>query len=142
MPALFFPNVDVLRLVLTSGAVPRELTSSPARYHRDDQGRVWLEPARPLQRPTLAALGRLGVQLLGSGGPCTESVACWAALIPLRPSPIPPASTHPQAVPPLVLFELPEQDLARFAARIRRRAAALLGVRLDCGTAPGRGWLT
>src|SRR5438552_10740833 len=99
MPALVFPNPEVLRLVLANEVAPREATQSPARAGHDSHGRPWIEPSVALNRETLVALTRLGVQPLGVGGLAAESIRSWAELVPLKPAPI---SIGP------VLFELPD----------------------------------
>ena len=135
MPALFFPNLDALRLVLASGAVPPELARAPARAGFDGHGRLWLEPAEPPPREALAAMARLGVRAHGDGGVPTEPVGCWAELLPLRPVSHPPAAT--------VLFELPDTLLARFVAETRRLAGGPVGVRLlPVESARGVAWVT
>src|SRR5438093_8263115 len=104
MPALFFPNLDTLRLVLASGVVPPAVSDAPARAGFDGHGRLWLEPAELPPRDILAALGRLGVRTLGEAGVLTTAVTSWAELLPLRPA-------RPGAAPGAVLFDLPDRDL-------------------------------
>src|SRR5688500_9767103 len=108
MPALFFPNLDTLRLVLASGIVPPEVTAAPARAGFDAHGRLWLEPAALPARDALSGLARLGVQALGAAGRLTETVGGWAELLPLRPT------TAATTAPHRVLFELPDGRLAAF----------------------------
>jgi hypothetical protein len=135
MPALFFPNLDALRLVLASGAVPPEVARTPARAGFDAHGRLWLEPAEAPPREALAAMARLGVRAHGDGGVPTEPVGCWAELLSLRPAPPRPAST--------VLFELPDGLLARFVAEVRRLTRGPVGVRLlPSETGRGTAWVT
>lgn len=131
MPALFFPNPDAVRWVVANGIVPADVSDAPAQAGYDDHGRLWLEPLTPLPPHTLAALTRLGVQVVGEVGVPTEPVACWAELLPLRPSADLPTGT--------VLFELPPLLLPAFAAELRRLNRAPVGVRLlDSGEA----WVT
>ena len=99
MPALFFPNPDAVRLVVANGIVPADVSDAPANAGYDEHGRLWLEPTTALPSHTIAALTRLGVQVVGEVGAPTELVACWAELLPLRPSGYLPAGP--------VLFELP-----------------------------------
>lgn len=135
MPALFFPNLDALRLVLVSGAVPPDTARRPARAGFDDNGRLWLEPSEMPPREALAAMARLGVRAHGDGGVPTEPVGCWADLLPLRPAPPFPAAT--------VLFELPDSLLARFVAEVRRLTRGPVGVRLlPSEAARGAAWVT
>src|SRR5437867_471695 len=41
MPAIFFTDLDALRLALASGAVPPAVGRAPARAGFDAQGRLW-----------------------------------------------------------------------------------------------------
>src|SRR3954451_4845861 len=117
MPALFFPNLDVLRLALASGSVPPDVARAPARVAVDGHARVWLEPAVALPRATLSALTRLGVQVLGGGGPAApESLNSWAEVLPLRP-----LSAPDDRPVPVVLFEMPDGLVPRFHAALARR---------------------
>jgi hypothetical protein len=131
MPVLFFPSLDTLRLVLASGIVPPGVSDAAARAVFDSHGRLWLEPAELPPRDLLSALGRLGVRTLGDAGGLTTSVASWAELLPLKPG-------RAGIAPAVVLFDLPDRDLARFAAGIRRLARCPLGV---CLLSDGRSWL-
>src|SRR6516165_6647851 len=112
MPALFFPNLDALRLVLASGIVPPAVARAPGRAGFDDHGRLWLEPAELPPREALAAMARLGVRVHGDAGIPTEPAGCWAELLPLRPTAPAPAA--------LLLFELPDAHLSPFVAEVRR----------------------
>src|SRR5438067_3980894 len=127
MPAIFFADLDALRLALASGAVPPAVSRAPARAGFDAQGRLWLEPAVPPGRDAAAALARLGAAVQGtSGADLAEQVSCWPQLLPLQPAPLPPADAPP--VP--VLFELPDgRGLAALAAEARRLGAGRVGVR-------------
>jgi hypothetical protein len=134
MPALFFPNLDALRLAVASGLVPPEVARSPARCGSDSHGHVWLE-ADDLPRELLTALTRLGVQVLGSPGAVTRPVRCWAEVLPLR------RATAPEAGG-LVLFQVPDRRLASFVGRLRRIRKAPVGVALLPEPHAGRAWVT
>src|SRR5437763_8168004 len=127
MPAIFFADLDALRLALASGAVPPAVSRAPARAGFDAQGRLWLEPAVPPGRDAAAALARLGAAVQGSSGAnLTDHVACWPQLLPLQPAPLPAADAPP--VP--VLFELTDgRDLPVLVAEVRRLGARRVGVR-------------
>lgn len=113
MPGLFFPNLTALRLALSSGLVPAAIARAPAAAGFDSYGRLWLELAELPPRDSLAALSRVGVQVLGTTGIPTEPIRSWAEVLPLNPSsPVDPAGP--------VLFVLPDRALARFCARLRR----------------------
>ena len=132
MPALLFPNLDVLRLVLANDVAPRVVTAAPARAGIDVQGRVWIEPEQPLARELLSALARLGVQSLRSGGSSAEVIRCWVELLPLKPASIPPGP---------ILFDLPDALLPRVASACRRLGPGSFGIQLLSGEAEGRAWL-
>lgn len=132
MPALFFPNLNALRLSLVSGLVPPELACSPVSAGFDSQDRLWLELPELPSREILSALSRLGVQALGDTNISLSAVSCWAALLPTLPTKESP--TGP------VLFTVAEQWLARFLARLRRESRWPVGVGLTGG--PGIAWVT
>ena len=122
MPALFFPNLSALRLVLASGLVPKELTHAPAAAGFDPHGRLWLELPELPSREIIATLARVGVQALGGAGVPTEPVRCWAELLHLRKSVEP--------LPGTILFVGPDREAARFAARLQRTTASSIRVSL------------
>src|SRR5262245_36471179 len=112
MPALFFPPPDAPRLGLASGVLPAAVTNAPARAGWDDHGRLWVEPAAPLPRAALAALGRFGVQTLGGGHATPVQVGGWAELLPLRPTNVSPGTG--------TLLELPDELLGRLLRTLGR----------------------
>jgi cellulose synthase operon protein C len=134
MAALFFPNLDALRLALTSGLVPAAVARAPARAGFDTHGHLWLEADGLPVREALTALGRFGVIVLGSPGVRTQPVRCWAELLPVR------RVERPLGGP--VLFDLPDQQLAALVARLRRGAETPVGVRLLPEPHEGRAWVT
>ncbi len=131
MPALFFPNLDTLRLALASGLLPTALTSAPVRS-RVDAPHVWVELDELLPRETITALGRLGVIALGTPGAPTQTNRSWAELLPLR-------KVSPGPGP--VLFDVPDRQLAAFVARLRSLHAETTGVRLLPEPHIGRAWV-
>ncbi len=134
MPALFFPNLNALRIALASGLVPVEISQSPANAGFDRHGRLWLEPAESLPREALAALSRVGVQALGDAGVPTTPVTCWAELLPIQPETDLPSGP--------VLFLVPEKQVAKFVAKLRRNSRGSVGVLLPDVGEPGFGWVT
>src|SRR5438270_164909 len=58
MPALFFPNLDALRLALASGLVPTTVARAPARAGFGDHGHLWLEPDELPSREALTSPAR------------------------------------------------------------------------------------
>ena len=115
MPALLFPSDDVLRLALAAGVIPPAVAAGPVSAGIDDAGRVWAEAAPEVVRDGLAALQRLGARLHGSAGQPQRVYHSWHQLLPLRPTPAGPT-------PGPVLIDLPDDRLARFAARVLRHA--------------------
>ena len=134
MPALFFPNLTALRLALSSGLVPVEFSRAPAGAWFDAHNRLWLEVPELPPRDSLAALARVGVQVLGGAGVATERVTCWAELLPLI------ESAHSQAGP--LLFVVPDRGLAKFLARLRRSTATPPGVILQNQEGEQHRWVT
>src|SRR5262245_16340029 len=105
---LYFPDLDTLRLALTSGAVPPAVGLAPVAAGFDDQGHVWLRPSAPLPRPALADLRELGVQPVKAvPAPVVTEFFCWPQALPLGPDPVEPALSAQAPV----LFELPRPDL-------------------------------
>lgn len=99
-----FPNLDTLRLAMTSGEVPAEVSGGPVRASFADDGSLHVEPETAVPRAMPKALKRLGVAVVRShsDGVAVECL-CWAQLFPLvrEPGPVPAGQTP-------VLFELPE----------------------------------
>jgi hypothetical protein len=104
---LNFPDLDTVRLSLTSGAVPAAVAIAPAHAGFGDDGRVWVEPSVDLPKKVQIELRRLGAVLVKSTGaaPIVE-VPCWLALFPLQRSTDPIA--RPEQTP--ILFELVEGE--------------------------------
>jgi len=114
MAILFFPDHDSLRLALASGVLPSAVTRAPAIAGFDPQGHLWLEPEAPLHRDAIHALSRFGIRVMGSSAATqTEAVSCWHQLLPLQTCLV----NEPRGP---VLFELRPEQLAPFAAEIRR----------------------
>ncbi|HEX4609540.1 MAG TPA: hypothetical protein VH092_15180, partial [Urbifossiella sp.] len=104
---LLFPDPDTVRLALTSGLVPADVTLAPAAVSTDDQGRLYVEPSVGLSKTTGKVLDRLGVK--GSkrhGGEPVREVGSWVELVPLVKEP----GTPEVAAGAAVLFELPSAD--------------------------------
>ena len=112
MSSLFFPNPDAVRLAVSAGVIPADVAGRPVVAGVDAGGGVWVVPPDGIAHsPRLA---RLNVRLLT---PPRELDAaerpCWAALIPLRTDPQPPAQGP-------YLFDLPVGKLAKFVATVQR----------------------
>jgi hypothetical protein len=104
---LLFPDPDTVRLALTSGLVPADVTLAPAAVSTDAHGRLYVEPKAGLSKTTAKVLDRLGVK--GSkrhGGEPVREVGSWVELVPLARE----AGTPEVASGAAVLFELPTAD--------------------------------
>lgn len=134
MPALFFPNLDALRVAVASGLVPAGLARTPARVGIDTLGRVWLETDDLPFWESLSALSRFGIQVLGSSVVPTRPVACWVEVLQLRRTESLPTG--------LILFDVPDRCLASVVARLQRRPTTPIGVRLLTEPHVGRAWVT
>lgn len=134
MSALFFPNLNALRLVLASGLVPTELTRAPAEAGFDPHGRLWLKLQELPPREILSALTRVGVQALGGMSVPSEPIRCWAELLHLRKSATSPSGT--------ILFIGPDRQAARFVARLRRTISNPIGVSLRDDPINRTAWMT
>jgi len=85
---LKFPDLDTLRLALTTGAVPAAVVQAPCTSGKDDQGQVWVETSTTLSKAAQADLRKLGVQLPRSlGATITEQTSTWLEVLPLQPDP-------------------------------------------------------
>jgi hypothetical protein len=86
MVILTFPNLDVLRLALTSGAIPAAIGLAPARAAIGGAGETMVEPSISLDKTALHALRRLGVGVAPSSDATLDvTVVCWPQLLPLEP---------------------------------------------------------
>ncbi len=104
---LTFPNLDTIRLALTTGAVPGAVALAPAVAGFDADGRVWVEPSADLPRKAQAELRRLGAGIAKAAGSApTVEVSCWLELLPLRRSTDPVLRSEQTPI----LFELAEGE--------------------------------
>jgi hypothetical protein len=139
---LTFPDLDTLRLALTSGTVPAAVALAPAAAGFEDDGRVWVEPSADPPRKALTELRRLGAGVAKAAGsaPVVE-VSCWLQLLPLHRSADPVA--RPEQTP--VLFELAEgEQLSSLVTEVLRLGNDRQGYRWledRQGKSPGRALL-
>src|SRR5262245_3253815 len=113
MPTLLFASLEALGLALGGGAAPAEMPGAPGRGAVDPQGRVWLQIDSALTRDTSAALGRLGVTIIGGNAETELSpVSCWFELLPLLPAACCPVGP--------ILLAVPARKLGQTAAEVRR----------------------
>lgn len=113
MSALLFPTADALRLALVSGVIPPPVAHGPVAAGVGDGGELWFTPSGQLPADLLAALARIGVRAQAPPpGFVPAPFPCWAAPLPLKPDPHPPAGP--------LLVRLPAERLAGFVATARR----------------------
>jgi hypothetical protein len=114
---LIFPNLDTLRLALTSGAIPPAVSRTTALAAFDEQGRAFVQPSTKISRANLAELHRLGIESTQESAiPLVDQLFCWPQLLPIRPSGR--SIARPDQIP--VLFDLPAIQLAGFATEMLR----------------------
>ncbi|MBY0458219.1 MAG: hypothetical protein K2V38_12835, partial [Gemmataceae bacterium] len=115
---LLFPDLDTLRLALTSGVVPADVTLAPAAVTFDDQGKVYVEPTANLTRTVTKNLDRIGVK--GSkrhASDAPKEVSCWPQLLPVTKEAAPPVISNQAPV----LFELEKaEDLPALVTEMLR----------------------
>jgi hypothetical protein len=114
---LLFPDLDTLRLALTSNVVPTDVTLAPAAVSYGDQGWIYVEPTVALSRSVTKSLDRLGVK--GSkrhANDAPQEVSCWVQILPLvRESGTPQLSSQGA-----VLFDLAADDLPTLVGEMLR----------------------
>jgi hypothetical protein len=114
---LKFPDLDTLRLALTTGAVPPAVSQAAAIAGLDGTGPVWVDTPAPLPKAAQNDLRRLGV--VGSkvlGGTPTP-VRCWPQILPL----VADADLLDRLDQTTILFELAGGErFARFVAEVLR----------------------
>ncbi len=114
---LKFPNLDTLKLALTSGAVPPAISQGAATAGFDEQDQVWVDTSISLPRAALNELKRLGVQSAKTNGAAlSAAVGSWLEILPLRPDPTP--LEKPEQTP--VLFDLAGAELLGLVNEILR----------------------
>jgi len=111
-----FPNLETLRIALTSGQIPPEVSLAAAEVAFDAEGQLTVKPHGIPPKPMQNALKRLGIK----AGPahCGEArtVASWPEIVPVIREPGTPelAPTVP------VLFEMPAGMLTALATEMLR----------------------
>jgi hypothetical protein len=100
-----FPDLDTLRLAITSGVAPPAVSLAEAVAGFDAQGHIWLQPSVTPTAKVRTALAKLGVQVVKADGDLlAEKVCCWLQLLPLQRESAAPFLSKQAAV----LFELPD----------------------------------
>src|SRR5262245_49375747 len=115
---LLFPDLDTLRVSLTSGIVPADVTLAPAAASFDAEGKIYVEPTVNLTKTVAKSLDRLGVK--GSKRHASdepEEVSCWPHLLPVARDSAPPQLSNQAPV----LFELEQaEDLPTLVTEMLR----------------------
>ena len=132
---LLFPDLDTLRVSLTSGIVPADVTLAPAAVSFDAEGKIYVEPTINLTKTVAKNLDRIGVK--GSKRHASDEpqeVTCWPQLLPVvRDSAAPQLSAQAP-----VLFELEKaEDLPTLVTEMLRLGNDRQGFRWFA--APGEG---
>lgn len=113
-----FPNLDTLRLALTSGAVPENIRSSPTQFAIADDQSLWVQTAESLGDPVRKDLRKLGIRFPKTANiQITQTAGHWLQMLPVTRS---PNAEHVDAKTP-ILFELSDEgQLAEVATEILR----------------------
>lgn len=115
---LLFPDLDTLRLALTSGIVPTDVTLSPAAVSFDDKGQIYVESTANITKAVAKNLDRIGAK--GSkrhAGDEPQDVSCWPQLLPVTRDAAAPQISNQAPV----LFELEKaEDLPTLVTEMLR----------------------
>ncbi len=137
---LKFPDLDTLRLSITSGAIPSAVAQAAAVAGTDEQNQVWVETAASLPRAAQSRMREIGVQLCKNNGAAhSAAVSCWAEILPLKRD----AEPIEHLEQTLIMFEVGSpQDLCRLIVEILRLGNDRQSFRwLQNQTGAGRGLL-
>src|SRR5258708_22561683 len=113
-----FPNLETLRLAITSAQVPTEVSAAPAEVAFDPEGRPSVRPAAGIPpKPMLNALKRLGVKQ------AKDHYNEAALAVDCRPQGLPVAKTA--AIPEVtsntpILFEMPLSEMPAVVTEMLR----------------------
>ncbi|MCI0699761.1 MAG: hypothetical protein L0241_01575 [Planctomycetia bacterium] len=103
---LLFPDLDTLRLALTSGTIPTDVSLAPAAVSVDADGKIYVEPTANLTKTATKNLDRIGVKGSKKHAGDPQEVTCWPQLLPVTRESVAP-NISAQAP---VLFELEVAD--------------------------------
>src|SRR6185437_5629606 len=113
-----FPDLDTLRLALTSGAIPTDVVQKAAVAGFGEQDQLWVETPAKLPAAAQKELKRLGALVCkASDASLSIEVSSWLELLPLVPdnSPFDTLEQTP------VLFEVPgHAELSRLVVEMLR----------------------
>ncbi|HEY2784880.1 MAG TPA: hypothetical protein VGJ05_07890 [Fimbriiglobus sp.] len=102
---LHFPDLDTLRLAITSGLVPAEVVARPSAFSTASDGTLVVDSPSKFLKKTLAELKKLGTADAKHHGGQVFEVSCWPQILPaVRTVAAPPLSSQTP-----ILFELPDE---------------------------------
>jgi len=113
-----FPDLETLRLAVTSAQVPPDISAAPAEVAFDAQGRPSIRSAAGIPpRAMQNALRKLGVkQAKDHYSEATFTVECWPQVLPVSK-----VETQPEVTSNTpVLFEMPAADLPTVVSEMLR----------------------
>jgi hypothetical protein len=104
-----FPDLETLRLAITSAQVPPDVSAAPAEVAFDAAGRPSVRPVAGIPpNPMLTALRKLGVkQAKDHYSEATLTVDCWPQVLPVQKTAATPEVTSNTPV----LFEMPAAEM-------------------------------
>ncbi len=113
-----FPDLNILQLALTTGAVPHDVAQKPATAGFEERGQVWVETTAKVPAAAQRELKRLGAAVCKSSGVALNTeVSCWLELLPLVRDDTPLDTL--EKIP--VLFDVPSgEELARLVLEMLR----------------------
>src|SRR5205085_1237237 len=86
---LRFPSLETLRLALTTGILPTEVSQTAVTAGLDEDEQLWAQTGASLSRSVQTGLRKLGVQIGKTDkATWTASFRCWAQVLPLVPAPL------------------------------------------------------
>lgn len=113
-----FPDLETLRLAITSAQIPSDVSAAPAEVAFDPAGRPSVRPVAGIPpKPMLNALKKLGVkQARDHYTEATLTVECWPQVLPVHKSPAVPEVTSNTPV----LFDMPSADMPAVVTEMLR----------------------
>jgi hypothetical protein len=114
---LCFPDLDTLRLVVTTGILPSNMTLSAAHALCSEGGSIFIDTPHKLSKKTSGELTKLNVTTAKAMPGEPEPISCWLQVVPVeKESGTPQLSTQAP-----VLFELPtEKELPAIVGEMLR----------------------
>lgn len=113
-----FPDLDTLRLAISSGTVPTDIALAPVRAGMDDERQVWVETDARVSTAVSSELRKLGARERKKAGTALDwQLSCWPQILPMVRDPAGQSPGDKTAV----LFEIAGADqLAEIVGEILR----------------------